>query len=81
MVLILPFEKELADFHGPHVFMCIGGGFGHQYVALKPAYPQLNGKIVLQDLPQALGYLPPRSAAQFDGLQKLPHKFFRASAH
>ncbi|KAI1848708.1 hypothetical protein JX266_005567 [Neoarthrinium moseri] len=73
---VFPFEKELGDFSGPHAFVDIGGGFGHQCVALKSAYPHLNGKIVLQDLPQALEHLPPPFAAQLDGVGKMSHNFF-----
>ncbi|KAH6652311.1 o-methyltransferas-like protein [Truncatella angustata] len=73
---VFPFEKELSDFAGRHVFVDIGGGFGHQCVALKQAYPQLKDKIVLQDLPQTLEHLPPPFVAQLDGIEKLAHNFF-----
>lgn len=73
---VFPFEKELGDFSGPHAFVDVGGGFGHQCVALKQAYPQLKDRIVLQDLPQTLEHLPPPFAAQLDGIEKSAHNFF-----
>ncbi|KAG6357401.1 hypothetical protein INS49_013278 [Diaporthe citri] len=72
---VFPFGKEVGDFGGEHVFVDVGGGFGHQSAALLGAFPHLKGKLVLQDLPQTLEHLPPGVVIP-DGIQKLPHDFF-----
>lgn len=72
---VFPFEKEAGDFGGKHVFVDVGGGFGHQSAALLGAFPRLNGKIILQDLPQTLEHLPPGVVVP-EGIEKLPHDFF-----
>ncbi|KAI0551864.1 S-adenosyl-L-methionine-dependent methyltransferase [Xylaria curta] len=71
---VFPFEKELGIFTGAHAFVDIGGGFGHQSLALLKAFPELHGKIVLEDLPQTFEQLP----FQLDGIEPKPHDFFDA---
>lgn len=71
-----PLERELGSFSGPHVLVDVGGGFGQQCVNLKLRYPALQGKLVLQDLPQTLEQLPPPIMAQLDGVERMPHDFF-----
>jgi demethylsterigmatocystin 6-O-methyltransferase len=66
-----PFKEELGDFQGQTVFVDIGGGFGHQCIAVTGAYPELAGKIVLQDLPQTLAHVP-----AIDGVEVTVHNFF-----
>ncbi|KAF3397379.1 Demethylsterigmatocystin 6-O-methyltransferase [Talaromyces pinophilus] len=66
-----PFKEELGDFQGDTVFVDVGGGFGHQSLSVKGAFPDVKGKIVLQDLPQALQFVPP-----MDDIEVMPHNFF-----
>lgn len=66
-----PFKEELGDFSGKPVFVDIGGGFGHQCIAVKEAFPELFGKLVLQDLPQTLAHVP-----KIDGVEVQVHNFF-----
>lgn len=73
---VFPFEHELAGFDGQHVLVDVGGGFGHQCAALLGAFPQLKGKLVLQDLPQALAHLPPGMAIP-EGIEAVGHDFFQ----
>lgn len=73
---VFPFERELAGFDGQHVLVDVGGGFGHQCAALLGAFPQLKGKLVLQDLPQALAHLPPGMTIP-EGIEAVPHDFFQ----
>ncbi len=71
--LVFPFEKELGAFAGPHAFVDVGGGFGHQSVALLDAFPQkLRGRLLVQDLPQTLDHLPP-----LEGIPFGVHDFFK----
>ncbi|KAL9116664.1 MAG: hypothetical protein Q9187_006812 [Circinaria calcarea] len=49
----------------------VGGGFGHQAVALRKRFPNLPGRFVLQDLPNAVASL------QLEGMEATVHDFLR----
>lgn len=53
------------------VFVDVGGGLGHQCVALKAKYPDLRGRVILQDLPHAI-----EAALSTPGVQNMVHDFF-----
>jgi demethylsterigmatocystin 6-O-methyltransferase len=42
-------------------FVDIGGGVGHMCIALRERFPNLPGRLVLQDLPGTIDNLPPSS--------------------
>ena len=52
---VFSFADETADC-GPNdvVFVDVGGGIGHQCKELKEKYPDMNGRVVLQDLEHAV---------------------------
>lgn len=52
-------------------FVDIGGGHGHQCIELGKKYPNLLGRLVLQDLPAAVNKLPP-----IEGVKIEAHDFF-----
>jgi demethylsterigmatocystin 6-O-methyltransferase len=56
-------------------FVDVGGGYGHQCVHRREKYPNLHGRLVLQDLPQAVGQLPP-----IDGVKAMAQDFFEKQA-
>ncbi|KFY43015.1 hypothetical protein V494_02134 [Pseudogymnoascus sp. VKM F-4513 (FW-928)] len=56
-------------------FVDVGGGHGHQCVQLKEKHPSLHGRIILQDLPQAVEKLPP-----IDGVAIMTQNFFEKQA-
>ncbi|KAF7950184.1 hypothetical protein EAE96_007475 [Botrytis aclada] len=66
-----PSRQELGDFQNKPVFVDIGGGFGHQCILVKETFPELSGKLVLQDLPQTLEHVP-----EIDGVETIVHNFF-----
>lgn len=68
---VFPFKNLLGDFQGKVVLVDIGGGFGHQCIALKESFPELAGKLVLQDLPQTLQHVP-----SIAGVEVVEHNFF-----
>jgi len=68
---VFPFKKLLGDYHGETSFVDVGGGFGHQCLMLKETFPELSGKIELQDLPQTLQHVP-----SIDGVKVVEHNFF-----
>ncbi|OBT79128.1 hypothetical protein VF21_01729 [Pseudogymnoascus sp. 05NY08] len=53
---VLPFDSEYAASATPEtlIFVDVGGGNGQQCVALQKKYPDLQGRIVLQDRPAIL---------------------------
>ncbi|KAI1750501.1 S-adenosyl-L-methionine-dependent methyltransferase [Xylaria castorea] len=69
---VFPFEKELGNFTDAHAFVNVGGGFGHQSLALLKVFPVLHGKIYLEALPQTFEELP----FKLDGIEPKPHNFF-----
>ncbi|OTA52352.1 S-adenosyl-L-methionine-dependent methyltransferase [Hypoxylon sp. EC38] len=71
---VFPFEKAIGTFRDQVVLVDVGGGFGHQCVALLAAFPHLHGKLVLQELPQTLAQLP----TQLDGIKFVEHDFFQS---
>ena len=52
------------------MFVDIGGGMGHEGLALKKRYPNLPGRFVNQDLPQIVSDL------RLDGIECMAHDFF-----
>lgn len=52
-------------------FVDIGGGHGHQCMQLGKKYPNLLGRLVLQDLPAIVDKLPP-----IEGVKTQAHDFF-----
>jgi demethylsterigmatocystin 6-O-methyltransferase len=56
-------------------FVDVGGGHGHQCIQLQEKHPNLHGRIILQDLPQAVDKLPP-----IDGIAIMTQDFFERQA-
>ncbi|KAJ2986871.1 hypothetical protein NUW58_g3573 [Xylaria curta] len=70
---VFPFEQELGNFAGAHAFIDVGGGFGHQCLSLRAAFPSLENKIVLQDLPETLK----QTSFDLKGILPMAHDFFQ----
>ncbi|KAJ1561231.1 hypothetical protein HK405_004538 [Cladochytrium tenue] len=58
------------------LFLDIGGGVGHQALALKTRYPGLVGRVVLQDLPPVIELAKGLEQPGFDGIEVMPHDIF-----
>ncbi|KAK3390367.1 S-adenosyl-L-methionine-dependent methyltransferase [Podospora didyma] len=69
---VFPLEKELGTGFET-ALVDVGGGFGHQVGALAGVFPALQGKLVLQDLPQTVAMLPPGG---LPGVDVQVHNFF-----
>ena len=67
-----PFEKELGHSLKPEIsrFVDIGGGIGHQCLALKQGLPHLSGRVINQDLPPVIA-----QAIPCEGVEHTVHKF------
>ncbi|KIM98593.1 hypothetical protein OIDMADRAFT_43492 [Oidiodendron maius Zn] len=54
------------------LFVDLGGGIGHQSLALREKLPELPNKIILQDIPVTL-----RHAIKHPGIEVIAHDFFQ----
>ena len=70
---VVPFEKEFCQDLKPDtpLFVDVGGGIGQQCLALKTRFPNLPGRIILQEMPQTLPQVLP-----VDGMEKMAHDFW-----
>ena len=67
-----PFEKELGHSLKPEIslFVDVGGGIGHQCLALKQRLPHLSGRVINQDLPPVIAQAIPH-----EGVEHTVHDF------
>lgn len=75
---VFPVQKEVGTWSAePNkaVFVDVGGGFGHQCLAFKSKYPNLDGRVILQDIPQTLEHVPP-----MEGVEVMVQNFFEPQA-
>ncbi|KAI0968359.1 S-adenosyl-L-methionine-dependent methyltransferase [Xylaria arbuscula] len=73
------FEEEFAkgaDESTP-VFVDVGGSMGHQCVALRQRYPNLVGRVILQDLPETIERVKKNPLPGFEGIEVFVHDFFK----
>jgi demethylsterigmatocystin 6-O-methyltransferase len=71
---IFPVETEVSSWSAaPHkaLFVDVGGGMGGQCKGIRAKYPQIPGRIILQELPQLVERMPP-----MEGLEKMAQNFF-----
>ena len=71
---VFPFEQELfsrVSNPATPMFVDVGGGIGHQCAALISRFPQLKGRVILQDMPPVL-----QSALPTEGVKLEPHDFW-----
>ena len=69
---VLPFEKMLCRDTNPEVpiLIDIGGGVGHQCATFKARFPNLLGRVILQDMPQTIS-----QAISTPGVETMAHDF------
>ena len=71
---VFPVDTEVGSWKagpGEAIFVDVGGGFGHQAIGFQQKYPNLKGRIIVQDVPPVLEHvqLP-------EGIEKQPLNFF-----
>ena len=70
---IYPMGEQTRHFNGARPLLVdIGGGVGHQCRALKAAYPDIPGRVILQDLAPTLEH-----ALSISGVETMTHDFFK----
>lgn len=72
------FQQELAQGSDPStiLFVDVGGGWGHQCVALKQRYPEMTGRIVLQDQPSIIAQAKENPIPGFFGIDTDAYDIF-----
>ena len=53
------------------MFVDVGGGYGQKAISLKKSCPQLQGRFIVQDLPESID-----SAPTVEGIEMMAHDFF-----
>lgn len=61
------------------VFVDVGGNYGHQSAALKNKFPELTGKIVVQDLEAVIEKVD-QTAVRESGIELMSHDLFHGTA-
>jgi len=70
---VYPFLEEVGECGDEDmVFVDVGGGIGHQCVALRERYPGLRGRVVVQDLEHSI-----RGKIDHEGVEGMVHDFFK----
>ena len=69
---VYPVEKKINHLSPEKpLFVDIGGGLGHQSIALRKRFPQLSDRVILQDIPQTLIH-----AIQDENVEIMEYDFF-----
>ena len=70
-----PFEERVSkgfqDNGDSVVLVDIGGAFGHEVETIKAKHPKVEGRFILQDLPDTI-----KQAKKIPGMEVMPHDFF-----
>jgi demethylsterigmatocystin 6-O-methyltransferase len=70
-----PVEKEVGSFSAEQerpILVDVGGGYGQQAITFKNKFPNLPGRIIVQDIPATLDQAKP-----IDGIEFKVHDFFQ----
>ena len=70
---VYPVKEKASDLKPEEPLLVdIGGGLGHQCIALRERFPQLTGRVILQDIPQTLEH-----AIHHDTVEVMVQDFFQ----
>ncbi|KAI0116525.1 S-adenosyl-L-methionine-dependent methyltransferase [Nemania sp. FL0031] len=81
----LPSFLDAVDFEGEFardatestaIFVDVGGSMGHQCIAVRKRYPELVGRVVLQDLPETIEKVRASPLPGFEDIEARAHDFF-----
>ncbi|KAI0110614.1 putative sterigmatocystin 8-O-methyltransferase precursor [Hypoxylon sp. NC0597] len=75
---VLDFEREFAQDTTPStpLFVDIGGAVGHQCIALKKKFPELPGRVILQEQEHVISQVKENPLPGFEGIEAQPYDFF-----
>ncbi|KAI9655761.1 MAG: hypothetical protein M1821_005196 [Bathelium mastoideum] len=70
---VYPYQKHAQDLAPDRpLFVDVGGGLGHQSVALRERLPEVKNRIIVQDQPPVLEH-----AIKHPGVETMPHDFLQ----
>ncbi|KAL1882842.1 hypothetical protein Daus18300_000480 [Diaporthe australafricana] len=78
---IVDFRQEIL--HGDNtdsatpLFVDVGGAMGQQSISFKKAYPDLKGRVIVQDQAQVVGQIEATPLPDFEGIEAMAHDFFK----
>lgn len=58
------------------LFVDVGGSMGQQSIFFKQAYPDLKGRVIVQDQAQVISQIQATPLPGFDGIEAQAHDFF-----
>ncbi|KAJ4408025.1 hypothetical protein N0V82_009790 [Gnomoniopsis sp. IMI 355080] len=70
------FLSDKESDHSTPLFVDVGGAMGHQCIAFKQRYPDLKGKVIVQDQPQVISQIRASPLPGFEGIDAMAHDFF-----
>lgn len=77
---LVDFRQEILHGHDtdPSVplFVDVGGAMGQQSIFFKQAYPDLQGRIIVQDQAQVVSQIEATPLPGFKGIEAMAHDFF-----
>ncbi|APA05649.1 hypothetical protein sscle_01g004190 [Sclerotinia sclerotiorum 1980 UF-70] len=68
-------EKLVAESPTDPLIIDIGGGIGHDLIRFKEANPDIQGRLIVQDIPVVISGIAPGSLPE--GIEAQPHDFFK----
>lgn len=70
---VYPVSKKILGLDSERpVFVDVGGGIGHKAAEFLEKYPDMSGRVILQDLPNSIA-----KALPTQGVEKIAHDFFQ----
>lgn len=75
------FRQEVLNGHGTDsttpLFVDVGGAMGQQCIFFKKAYPDLVGRVIVQDQEQVVSQIQASPLPGFEGIEAMTHDFFQ----
>ncbi|KAJ0120808.1 O-methyltransferase [Diaporthe amygdali] len=78
---IVDFREEVLHGHDTEpaipLFVDVGGAMGQQCIFFKKAYPDLEGRVIVQDQAQVVSQIEATPLPGFEGIEAIAHDFFK----
>jgi demethylsterigmatocystin 6-O-methyltransferase len=79
---LVDFRQEILHGHdhtdsSVPLFVDVGGAMGQQSIFFRKAYPDLKGRVIVQDQAQIVSQIEATPLPGFDGIEAIAHDFFK----
>lgn len=78
---LVDFRQEILHGHDTDssvpLFVDVGGAMGQQSIFFKIAYPDLQGRVIVQDQAQVVSQIEATPLPGFEGIEAMAHDFFK----